>query len=62
MLMMKSKKEKKPTSSHHHLRICRHSQTSFLDGRWIFLVGFVEERLPWPIQSHNKGRKKKANS
>ena len=27
-----------------------------------FLVGFVEERLPWPIQSPNRGRKKKANS
>ena len=27
-----------------------------------FLVGYVEERLWWPIQSPNKGRKKKANS
>ena len=27
-----------------------------------FLVGYVEERLWWPIQSPNIGRKKKANS
>ena len=29
---------------------------------FLFLVGFVEERLWWPIQSPNIGRKKKANS
>ena len=28
----------------------------------VFLVGYVEERLWWPIQSPNIGRKKKANS
>ena len=28
----------------------------------IFLVGYVEERLWWPIQIPNKGRKKNANS
>ena len=27
-----------------------------------FSVGYVEERPRWPIQSPNKGRKKKANS
>ena len=27
-----------------------------------FLVGYVEERPWWPIQSPNIGRKKKANS
>ena len=27
-----------------------------------FLVGYVEERPWWPIQSPNKGRKKKASS
>ena len=27
-----------------------------------FLVGYVEERLWWPIQSPNKGKKKKASS
>ena len=27
-----------------------------------FLVGYVEERLWWPIQSPNKGRKEKAKS
>ena len=27
-----------------------------------FLVGYVEERPSWPIQSPNKGRKKKASS
>ena len=27
-----------------------------------FLVGYVEERLWWPIQSPSIGRKKKANS
>ena len=27
-----------------------------------FLVGYVEERLWWPIQSPNIGRKKKASS
>ena len=27
-----------------------------------FLVGYVEERLWWPIQSPNKGRKRKASS
>ena len=26
------------------------------------LVGYVEERLWWPVQSPNIGRKKKANS
>ena len=26
-----------------------------------FLAGYVEERLWWPIQSPNIGRKKKAN-
>ena len=33
--------------------------------RWIdrfFLVGYVEERLWWPIQSPNIGRKKEASS
>ena len=29
---------------------------------FFFLVGYVEERLWWPIQSPNKGRKKKASS
>ena len=29
---------------------------------FLFLVGYVEERLWLPIQSPNKGRKKKANS
>ena len=28
----------------------------------LFLVGYVEERPWWPIQSPNIGRKKKANS
>ena len=27
-----------------------------------FLVGYVEERLWWPIQGPNKGREKKAKS
>ena len=30
--------------------------------RLFFLVGYVEERLWWPIQSPNMGRKKKASS
>ena len=29
---------------------------------FFFLVGYVEERPWWPIQSPNKGRKKKASS
>ena len=29
---------------------------------FVCLVGYVEERLWWPIQSLNKGRKKNANS
>ena len=28
----------------------------------VFLVGYIEERIWWPVQSPNKGRKKKANS
>ena len=30
--------------------------------QFFFLVGYVEERLWWPIQSPNKGGKKKASS
>ena len=30
--------------------------------KFFFLLGYVEERLWWPIQSPNIGRKKKANS
>ena len=30
--------------------------------KFFFLVGCVEERLWWPIQRPNRGRKKKANS
>ena len=29
-------------------------------GSFFFLVSYVEERLRWPIQKPNKGRKKKA--
>ena len=29
---------------------------------FFFLLGYVEERPWWPIQSPNKGRKKKASS
>ena len=29
---------------------------------FFLLVSYVEERLWWPIQSPNKGRKKKASS
>ena len=36
--------------------------TSALPAINFFLVGHVEERLWWPIQGPNKGRKKKANS
>ena len=31
-------------------------------GDYFFLVSYVEERLWWPIQSPNKGRKKKEES
>ena len=31
-------------------------------GKGFFLVGYVEERPWWPIQSPNIGRKKKASS
>ena len=37
---------------HKNFQICLH----------FFLVSYVEERLWWPIQSPNIGRKKKANS
>ena len=30
--------------------------------QFFFLVGYVEERPWWPIQSPNKGKKKKASS
>ena len=43
-------------------RHCREDAEARL--RWIsfFLVGYVEEKLWWSIQSPNIGRKKKASS
>ena len=32
------------------------------EAKGFFLVGYVEERLWWPIQSPNNGRKKKLKS
>ena len=41
-------------------------KVSVKDGKisnfFFFLVGYDEEKLWWPIQSPNKGRKKKVNS
>ena len=39
-----------------YINLLKHTLTSF------FLVGYVEERLWWPVQSPNIGGKKKASS
>ena len=44
-------------------RACLEPRTFYTgDVFFFFLVGYVEERPWWPIQSPNKGRKKKASS